>query len=77
MKKLKERWGISSNWQVVVIFIVFGLIFSKYGQTKQNQIFKVSLVTVLVHLLDILPILNPQRFDQVQVVDAETIFLDM
>lgn len=25
MKKLKERWGISSNWQVVVIFIVFGI----------------------------------------------------
>ena len=25
MKKLKERWGISSNWQVVVIFIVFSI----------------------------------------------------
>ncbi|HET8885060.1 MAG TPA: DUF6787 family protein [Salinimicrobium sp.] len=25
MNKLKERWGITSNWQLVVIFIVFGL----------------------------------------------------
>ena len=25
MEKLKERWGIESNWQVVVIFIVFAI----------------------------------------------------
>ncbi|MBT8237555.1 MAG: diacylglyceryl transferase [Croceitalea sp.] len=25
MEKLKERWGIESNFQIVVIFIVFGL----------------------------------------------------
>lgn len=25
MKKLKERWGISSNLQVLIIFTVFGL----------------------------------------------------
>lgn len=25
MNKLKQRWGISSNWQILVIFIVFGL----------------------------------------------------
>lgn len=25
MEKLKTRWGISSNWQVIIIFIVFGL----------------------------------------------------
>ncbi|WP_343762415.1 DUF6787 family protein [Gangjinia marincola] len=25
MEKLKERWGISSNWQLVIIFIVFGI----------------------------------------------------
>jgi hypothetical protein len=25
MKKLKERWGIHSNYHLVVIFIVFGL----------------------------------------------------
>lgn len=25
MKKLKERWGISSNFQLVIIFIVFAI----------------------------------------------------
>ena len=25
MKKLKERWGITSNFQLVIIFIVFGI----------------------------------------------------
>tara|TARA_B100000575_G_scaffold266115_1_gene243185 strand:+ start:2465 stop:2776 length:312 start_codon:yes stop_codon:yes gene_type:complete len=25
LKKLKERWGITSNFQLVVIFIVFGI----------------------------------------------------
>ncbi len=25
MKKIKERWGITSNFQIVIIFIVFGI----------------------------------------------------
>tara|TARA_B100000989_G_scaffold292991_1_gene269726 strand:+ start:2521 stop:2832 length:312 start_codon:yes stop_codon:yes gene_type:complete len=25
IKKLKERWGIKSNFQIVIIFIVFGI----------------------------------------------------
>ncbi|MFL2628556.1 MAG: DUF6787 family protein [Candidatus Marisimplicoccus sp.] len=25
MKKLKEKWGITSNFQLVIIFIVFGI----------------------------------------------------
>lgn len=25
MEKLKARWGITSNWQIVVIFIVFAV----------------------------------------------------
>lgn len=25
MKKLKQRWGIESNWQLIIIFIVFGI----------------------------------------------------
>lgn len=25
MKKLMKRWGLTSNWQVVVIFIVFAI----------------------------------------------------
>jgi hypothetical protein len=25
MKKIKERWGVSSNWQLTIIFIVFAI----------------------------------------------------
>ena len=25
LKKLKEKWGITSNFQIVIIFIVFGI----------------------------------------------------
>ncbi|WP_304236358.1 DUF6787 family protein [Jiulongibacter sediminis] len=25
MEKLKERWGITSNWQLVAIFVVFAI----------------------------------------------------
>ena len=25
LKKIKERWGITSNFQIVIIFIVFGI----------------------------------------------------
>src|SRR5690606_18636117 len=25
MNKLKQRWGISSNWQILIILMVFGL----------------------------------------------------
>jgi len=25
MEKLKQRWGITSNWQIVIIFIVFSV----------------------------------------------------
>lgn len=25
MNKLKERWGINSNWQILIIFLVFAL----------------------------------------------------
>lgn len=25
MKKLKERWGVESNWQIIIILIVFAL----------------------------------------------------
>lgn len=25
MEKLKQRWGITSNWQIVAIFIVFAI----------------------------------------------------
>jgi len=25
MEKLKERWGIESNWQILIIFVVFAV----------------------------------------------------
>ncbi|ALJ03752.1 diacylglyceryl transferase [Pseudalgibacter alginicilyticus] len=25
MKKLKERWGVENNWQIIIIFIVFAI----------------------------------------------------
>ena len=25
MEKLKQRWGITSNWQIIIIFIVFSV----------------------------------------------------
>ncbi|TNJ44560.1 diacylglyceryl transferase [Tamlana fucoidanivorans] len=25
MKKLKQRWGVDSNWQIAVIFVVFAI----------------------------------------------------
>jgi hypothetical protein len=47
MEKLKQRWGISSNWQVLLIFIVFGVtgsssmivtkpILNAFGILKEN-----------------------------------------
>jgi hypothetical protein len=47
MKKLKERWNITSNWQLIIIFIVFGItgstaaylskpVTSALGITKEN-----------------------------------------
>ena len=25
MKRLKERWGVTSNWQLAIIFVVFAI----------------------------------------------------
>lgn len=47
MKKLKERWGITSNFQLIIVFIVFAITgslsaylskpFTNYiGLTKEN-----------------------------------------
>ena len=48
MNKLKERWNVTSNWQLVIIFIVFAItgstaaylskpVTSALGITKENQ----------------------------------------
>lgn len=47
MRKLKERWNVTSNWQLAVIFIVFSVtgsssvfltrpLLSKLGIVKEN-----------------------------------------
>ncbi len=47
MKKLKERWNVTSNWQLTIIFIVFAItgstaaylskpVTSALGITKEN-----------------------------------------
>lgn len=47
MKKLKERWNIKSNWQLIIIFIVFAItgstaaylskpVTTAIGITKEN-----------------------------------------
>jgi len=47
MKKLKERWNITSNWQLIIIFIVFAItgstaaylskpVTTTLGITKEN-----------------------------------------
>lgn len=32
MKKLKERWGVNSNWRLIVIFIGFAITGSTAGK---------------------------------------------
>lgn len=43
MEKLKNRWGIYSNWQLIVIFIVFGI-------TGSSSVFVAKPVLELVGL---------------------------
>ena len=43
MKKLKERWGISSNFQLIIIFIVFGI-------TGSSSVYVAKPFLELIHL---------------------------
>jgi len=43
MKKLKERWGISSNFQLVIIFIVFAI-------TGSSSVYVAKPFLSLIHL---------------------------
>ncbi|HEY8400908.1 MAG TPA: DUF6787 family protein [Cytophagaceae bacterium] len=62
MKRLKEKWGITSNWQIVIIFIVFGLtgitalqvkkvIFPYLGITEQTPYY----TRVLIWMVTVFP----------------------
>ncbi|MDR6302162.1 DUF6787 family protein [Mesonia maritima] len=43
MKKLKERWGITSNFQLVIIFIVFAI-------TGSSSVYVAKPFLELIHL---------------------------
>jgi hypothetical protein len=59
MKKLKERWGITSNFQIIIIFIVFAITGSTsayisgplteyiIGDSNINSFFKI-IIRILV-----------------------------
>ena len=60
MKKLKERWGITSNFQIIIIFIVFAITGSTsayisgplteyiIGDSNINSFFKIIIRILLL-----------------------------
>lgn len=44
MQKLKSRWGIESNWQLLLIFIVFGITGSSSVYVGEPVLHSVGLV---------------------------------
>ncbi len=59
MKKLKERWQIKSNFQLVIIFIVFainGSLSAKIGQLLMSLfgLFKENLNLIVFYLIFII-----------------------
>lgn len=71
MEKLKQRWGISSNWQVLVIFIVFGVtgsssmlitkpILNFFGIIKEN--FQGNFEIILFYILKIVLVFIAYQF---------------
>ena len=66
MNKLKQRWGITSNWQLVVIFIVFAIngslsakisdyLMGRLGLTKNNLHWIPYYIILLVLVLPLYP----------------------
>ncbi len=66
MNKLKERWGITSNFQLAVIFIVFAIngslsakisafLMDLLGLTKENLHWVVYYIILLVLVLPLYP----------------------
>jgi len=66
MNKLKQRWGITSNWQLVVIFIVFAIngslsakisdyLMGILGLTKENLHWIPYYIILLVLVLPLYP----------------------
>lgn len=66
MNKLKQRWGIKSNWQLVIIFIVFAIngslsakisdyLMGLLGLTKNNLHWIPYYIILLVLVLPLYP----------------------
>ena len=66
MNKLKQRWGITSNYQLVIIFIVFAIngslsarisyfLMGLLGMTKDNTHWLLYTVIMLVLVLPLYP----------------------
>jgi len=68
MKGLKQRWGITSNWQIIIIFIVFaingslsakisGYVLNYFGLYKHNVHWFLYYLILLVLVLPLYPFL--------------------
>ncbi|MFC6096196.1 DUF6787 family protein [Flavobacterium qiangtangense] len=66
MNKLKQRWGITSNFQLLVIFIVFAIngslsarisyfLMGLFGMTKENTHWLLYIIIMLVLVLPLYP----------------------
>jgi MFS-type transporter involved in bile tolerance (Atg22 family) len=66
MKKLKERWGITSNFQLIIIFIVFAIngslsakisafVLEEFGMTKENTNILLYYILLLILVLPLYP----------------------
>lgn len=66
MNKLKERWGITSNFQLLIIFIVFAIngslsarisyfLMGHLGITKENTHWSIYYIILLVLVLPLYP----------------------
>lgn len=68
MQKLKQRWGIQSNFQLVVIFIVFAIngsasakigfyLLDLFGMTAENTNGVLRYIAMLILVMPIYPFL--------------------
>jgi hypothetical protein len=68
MKKLKQRWGIESNYQLVIIFVVFaingslsakisGFVMNYFGINVENTHWILYYIILLVLVLPLYPFL--------------------
>jgi len=57
MEKLKQRWGIDSNWQILAIFVVFSIngSFAAWVAKPVTQLFGLSAETTNPYILYLIP----------------------